>query len=70
MVSIAITGNPLTPSQSDGVSQHDRRRTLLTVVFLTFAYFAGLFLLLMFASVYEISFRFVLYRGLHYRTLF
>ena len=52
------------PSQMDGVSQHDTRRTPLTVVFLTFAYFAGLFLLLLFASVYEISWRFVLYRGL------
>jgi hypothetical protein len=63
-VFIAITGNPLTTSQIDGVSQNDRRRTLLAVVSLTFAYFAGLFLLLMCASVYEISLRFVLYRGI------
>jgi hypothetical protein len=61
---IAIPGRPLTASQIDGVSQNDRRRTLLAVISLTFAYFAGLFLLLMLASVYEISLRFVLYQGI------
>jgi hypothetical protein len=48
----------------DGVSHHARKGTLVLPVLFTFAYLAVLCLFLMVVSVYEISLRFVLYRGL------